>query len=541
MKKFNNHLKANRLFFSLTLLIGIAFCSVTVITPSISGDMLTAFLSKTENSFWLLALFLLSNLAQAVLSQLDMYMTEKLTLRLKKAIRGKAFTGFYRHAASRREETSAFASFVNNDIPVLAQQYFVGTIDIAKLVCLLVLSAASLLRIHWIMALVILVVSFLVLAVPKATGKLDSAARKSYSKQMARYNTLLSSLLDGLQTARAYNYEKRAGQLLETENQSAAKRESTLLRRRLIVYGATACLQVGKTALIFLCGLWLIHLEQLDAGGLVAVVQLAEIISAPIEVLAYLLHARNEARPLLATYEEYTAAPDAPANGSCGVFTSLTFSHITYEVNGVSILNDLSAEFQAGKKYLISGESGCGKSTLLRLAAQISEPVYDGSIQYNHITLQNLDPAKYHAAVCPVFQEPYLFYASLKENILLGRNISPEDYNAVIAKLNLAYLLDRFQDQDITPEMIEQLSGGERQRVALARAMVGRPQVYLLDEVTSALDRENSRLVESLFLQENAAVIHVCHKVVPELTGLYDGHFVLTGGKLCPLPHSETA
>ena len=62
--------------------------------------------------------------------------------------------------------------------------------------------------------------------------------------------------------------------------------------------------------------------------------------------------------------------------------------------------------------------------------------------------------------------------------------------------------------------------------------MIGKPQLYLLDEVTSALDKGNSHMVESLLLEEKAAVIHVCHKVDPELAGKYDKRYVLAEGRL---------
>ena len=113
-----------------------------------------------------------------------------------------------------------------------------------------------------------------------------------------------------------------------------------------------------------------------------------------------------------------------------------------------------------------------------------------------------------------------------------GRDIPEELYQDVIAKLHLGYLLDRCGGQELTPEVVEHLSGGERQRVALARAMVGKPAVYLLDEVTSALDRENSERVERLLLQEDAAVVHVCHKPNEALLALYNGHFSLQSGVL---------
>ena len=70
--------------------------------------------------------------------------------------------------------------------------------------------------------------------------------------------------------------------------------------------------------------------------------------------------------------------------------------------------------------------------------------------------------------------------------------------------------------------MVAKLSGGEKQRIALARAMVGKPQVYLLDEITSSLDEQNAREMEEILLAEDAMVLYVCHKIIPELKGQYE-------------------
>ena len=83
-----------------------------------------------------------------------------------------------------------------------------------------------------------------------------------------------------------------------------------------------------------------------------------------------------------------------------------------------------------------------------------------------------------------VFQEPYLFGFSLKENIIMGRNVKDSDYEAILKKLKfMGYLLERFSDVELDTEMVAKLSGGEKQRIALARAMVGKPQVYLLERL----------------------------------------------------------
>ena len=104
----------------------------------------------------------------------------------------------------------------------------------------------------------------------------------------------------------------------------------------------------------------------------------------------------------------------------------------------------------------------------------------------------------------------------------MGRNVSDSDYAAVMKKLNLDYLLDRFANNELNTEMVSRLSGGEKQRIALARAMVGKPQVYMLDEITSSLDEQNAREIEEILLAEDATILYVCHNIIPEIKDRYE-------------------
>ncbi|MDE6839170.1 MAG: hypothetical protein K2P33_12385, partial [Acutalibacter sp.] len=176
-------------FFALTLLVGVAFSCVCVVSPSLSGELISAFTANSPDAMALLGAFLASSLCQALLSQADDWFGGKLRLRLKCSLRSRAFRGFFRQGQPGREAASTFSSFVNNDISTLAEQYFTGVIDIVKILCLLALSAASLLRVHWLLALVILAVSLLLVAVPRVMRSRDGAARRAYSQAMAQYNT----------------------------------------------------------------------------------------------------------------------------------------------------------------------------------------------------------------------------------------------------------------------------------------------------------------------------------------------------------------
>ena len=79
---------------------------------------------------------------------------------------------------------------------------------------------------------------------------------------------------------------------------------------------------------------------------------------------------------------------------------------------------------------------------------------------------------------------------------------------------------------------MENLSGGEKQRIALARTFAGSPEILLLDEPTSFLDPDHTKKVEELISNEEATIIHICHKVLPSSLKNYDVQLSLINGKL---------
>lgn len=532
MKGFWRRLRGCRRLFLCTLAVGLLYEFNSVMLPNVSGELVDRVISSPALALELFVPFLAVSLLQLLLSTLDQYMTNRLTRQQKRLLRQQAFEGFSQSDRYGREDAAGLVSFINNDVPSLTEKYFVGAIDIAKCAGLIAFSAVSLLAAHWLLALIITGISGAVVVIPGLLRRRSGDARKAYSGQMARYNAALQSLLGGLRVLKTYRFRERSAAQLENENRAVVQTEAQMHRWQLTVYGASACLQLVKSALILIVGVVLIHRGEIPVGALVTVLQLANVIGMPIEMLAYLLQGRNEVRPLLRQVEEFEQVPRRGGRPCPEPFAGLVVEGVSCQAGELPILRDVSAVFRAGEKYIISGESGSGKSTLLRLLAQTGELDYEGAVRLNGEEIRTLSPASYYGKVCPVFQEPYLFRASLRENILLGREIPEEVYRSVIEKLRLQYLLDRCGGEELTPEAVETLSGGERQRVALARAMVGKPEMYLLDEVTSALDRENSELVERLMLEEDAAVIHVCHKPNEELLPLYHRRFVMAGGRL---------
>lgn len=537
MKKLFRMLGRNKALFFVTSLVGVLYCLVSIVVPNISGDLIN---SVVYSGSGLSGKVLLSYLGfcgmQILLSTLNDYLVEHFKLRQKYWMRKNMMEAVTRKPAASREEVSRYTSFISNDIPAITEQYFYGIISILNCLMMLLVSALSIFRIHWIFALVIIGVSLLILLFPRFLQDKQRSLRKNLSEAMQQYHIGLNSAFNGIKWIYAYSYHKRINEGLDDESQAIANSEAKIANRGNLIYGITGFLQIFKTAAILVAGVALISMEKINVGDLTVVLQLAGLLASPIEVLASLLHWQKEAVPLV---EEYYALcfPDGGHGGAAYTApegSCLELEDVSYRVEDMDILQHISVRFEPGKKYLITGASGSGKSTLLRVISGVDAQGYTGNVRFGGACVTGIDPELLHSKVSPVFQDVYLFHETLEENILLGRNIPRQRLDSVLNKLNLGYLIARCGGKPFSPEMVDELSGGEKQRIALARAMVGAPEVYLLDEITSALDLENARQIEAVLLDEPATVVHISHKPDASLLNRYDAHFVMERGHLRP-------
>ena len=132
--------------------------------------------------------------------------------------------------------------------------------------------------------------------------------------------------------------------------------------------------------------------------------------------------------------------------------------------------------------------------------------------------VQAVDPDWLHQNVGIVLQEPILFNASVRENILLANShATQEELEAAAITANAHSFITDLPDgyDTYVGEGGIQLSGGQKQRVAIARALLRNPKILLLDEATSALDNESERLVQSALekASEGRTTIVVAHRL----------------------------
>jgi ATP-binding cassette subfamily B protein len=181
------------------------------------------------------------------------------------------------------------------------------------------------------------------------------------------------------------------------------------------------------------------------------------------------------------------------------------------------ILAGVDLDVAPGTTVAIVGRSGSGKSTLLRLLAGLIEPT-SGTILFDRTDSRRLRYGDLRRQVGFVLQEPYVFAATIGDNISLGDD--PPDADAVrwaAEVADLAELVERLPLGYDTPvgDRGLPLSGGQAQRLAIARALYRKPPVLLFDEATSALDTESESVVKRNIdrLLEGRTAFVVAHRL----------------------------
>ena len=224
------------------------------------------------------------------------------------------------------------------------------------------------------------------------------------------------------------------------------------------------------------------------------------------------MHARGAAAKLYETIDRVPPIDSFSESGlrPTGCVGEISLEHVAFHYPsrpGVSVLQDLTVTFPAGKTAALVGASGCGKSTIVSLVERFYDPT-GGIVKLDGVDIRDLNIRWLRSQIGLVSQEPTLFATTIKGNVahgLIGTRWehAPEKVkmrlikdacikakaHGFVTSLPLGY-------ETLVGERGFLLSGGQKQRIAIARAIVSDPKILLLDEATSALDTQSEGVVQ---------------------------------------------
>ena len=337
----------------------------------------------------------------------------------------------------------------------------------------------------------------------------------------AKSQSYTYELLAGIETLKAAGAERRAAEHWERlfiDQVNVALRRGQLEAN---VDTFTGTLQLGSPLIILVYGGVQVMNGTISLGTMLAVAALAV---GFLEPLATLIQTSFKLQLLRSYMERISDVLDAPREQEGQRVTSAHHLSGRVRAEGVSfaygplapaVVKDVSLEVEPGEQLGIVGRTGSGKSTLAHLLLGMYPPT-SGRILFDGSDLAELELKSVRTQIGIVTQRPYLFGATIRENIALSNPTMPREM--VVDAAKLACIHDEIVAMPMGYEtpLVDggaSLSGGQQQRLALARAVAHRPTILLLDEATSDLDSVTERMVHHNLRTLGCTRIVIAHRL----------------------------
>lgn len=409
--------------------------------------------------------------------------------------------------------------------------------------------ACVLLAMDWKLALIVFAPVPFLIWISQVFHKKIHSKFHDQGTGIAKLNTHISETINGIRTIKAFAHEDRRSAVFNASAREIADIRVDLDRRFLVFSGETGVMMDVATALVwFAAGYAIVGGSGLTLGGLTAFVGYIVMFYGPIR---WMTHIVNHMVNALVSAERIFLVLDAPredASNGRGIvldqingdidIRNLSFA---YE-DGHDVLSNLSLHIKPGEMVGLVGRSGVGKSTLINLVCRFFR-AKSGDILIDGTSVNDLELKSYRQKIGMVLQEPFLFNATIFENIACAKpDATKEEVIAAAKAANAHDFISKREEGYMTKvgEGGALLSGGEKQRIAIARAIFHNPPILILDEATSSVDTETERLIRDALarLCKGRTVIAIAHRLSTLRNA--DRLAVIDGGKVVELgTHDE--
>ncbi|MEU1001255.1 ABC transporter ATP-binding protein [Streptomyces tibetensis] len=535
---------------------------------------------------WLGALYLLLlGLAEALLFGLRRWLVARPLTHVEASMRA----GLYRHlqrlpvAFHDRWASGQLLSRGTTDLMLLRQFLaFPLTFLLVNGVTIVVGVVIMLLQ-DWTLGLVVLVPAVPVMVTCLVFEKRYAQVARRAQDQVGDLTTVVEESVLGVRIIKGFG--RHRSQARAFRDLSRTLRGTELRKARLLatIWGVIVTLPEVAIGAALVVGAVRVADGALSAGTLVAFLSTALALRWPVESIGFLLAMSQEAataterffevmdeevehrtsedtasgRPTSErtasehtsehTASEHTAsgrtsehtASGARAGAKDPQDTGLRFHHVRFRYpdappGSPPVLVDIDLHIRPGESMALVGATGSGKTTLTALVPRLYE-LTSGRITLDGKDITELSRQALRAKVAVAFEEPTLFSASVRDNVLMGAKdtagTADLERALAVAQAEFVHALPQGTDTQVGEQGLS-LSGGQRQRLALARAVVGQPEFLVLDDPLSALDVHTEAAVEAALRQvlADTTALIVAHR--PSTVLLADRVALLSGGRI---------
>jgi ABC-type multidrug transport system fused ATPase/permease subunit len=541
-----------------SFLLAFGSLGATVLIPYLTGLAINAIRAHHHHTLTLLAVAIgVAGLGRLVLSVFRRLVAGRVSLGVEMDLRNGLYEHLQRLELSffDRQQTGQLMSRATVDLQSVRFFLGYGLIFIAQsLVTILLAAVAMFLLQPGLAAISLAPVPFVVL-IANRYGHKSRPAMQEAQQRIAELTADVEENVSGVRVVKAFAQEDR--QLDRFQHSVQRVFEQQVLATRIqAFYGPMISFlpNLGLGAILLFGGREVVN-GSLSVGAFTAFYAYLLMLISPMRTLGYMLGAAQRSTAsgarifqILDREPEIVSPPDAPPLPAGDGHVTLRGVGLTFEGSSHPALRDVNLEIPAGQTVALVGAMGSGKSALVQLLPRLYD-VDTGSVEIDGADVRSVELASLRNAIAIVNDDPFLFSATVHENIAYARaEATREDVQRAAQAAQAADFIDRLPDGYDTRigERGLTLSGGQRQRIAIARAILADPRILILDDATSSVDASTEQEIKTGLGQvlSGRTTFVIAHRLstialADRIVVLEDGHVAADGSHAELLERSD--
>jgi ABC-type multidrug transport system fused ATPase/permease subunit len=394
--------------------------------------------------------------------------------------------------------------------------------------------------ISWKLALVAMAISPVLIALAYRYSHVSHPLLRDVQQKMADVATVAEENIVGVHVVKSFAQEGAEQEKFEDRSEQVFALSVRANRQRAVYIPLLSFLPLISQAAILLIGGRMVANGSLSIANYVRFNIYLAMLVMPLRALGMWIgqaqRATASGERIFQVLDEPEDIGDAPTSGDLPpgdgrvVFDGVTFGYDAER----PVLDDVSLELAAGRVVALIGHTGAGKTTLASLVPRFYD-VQKGRVTIDGADVRDVQLTSLRSAIGVIAQDPFLFSATVRENIAFGRADATDGEVERAARLAQAHeFVEALPDgyDTVIGERGITLSGGQRQRIAIARALVVDPRILILDDATASVDATTeSKIREGLReAMRGRTTIIIAHRL--STIALADEVVVLDGGRV---------